>query len=154
MMAPRAPTQLDVSRGERFRWPLVHSALRAGQTTSLVVRGRCMWPSLRPGDRLEVRALEAGEPRVGDVVVCAHGARALAHRVIALSADASGTVLVTCRGDATPRSDAPVPAADLIGIVTSVERRGVPVRLTDRAAWASRLLARLRPALWRWRQGH
>jgi hypothetical protein len=111
-----------------------------------------MWPALRPGDRVRVRALASGESCLGKVVVCMHGERCHAHRVVELGNDLHGEPFVRCRGDDSPRLDGPVSTCDVIGEVVEVERHGRTVRVLRAASPISSLLAHVRPVLWRLRR--
>ncbi len=84
-----------------------------------------MHPFIRPGDRVTVLLLPAGQKegiRPGDCVVFLDEAkRWVVHRVIA-AAPGSGKFLT--KGDALPRADRPAGSAAIAGRVTAVERAG------------------------------
>jgi hypothetical protein len=83
-----------------------------------------MLPVIAPGSWLAVDFGAA--PRVGDVTLVPEGGRLVAHRVVRVSEG----MLVT-KGDAEGYADAPVSAADAIGVVRTIRRRGTP-RATTR----------------------
>lgn len=102
----------------RARW-------RAGAEAELVLRGGSMAPAIRPGDRLRVAPLHAGElPALGEVVVTARGGTLVAHRVAAVSAGA-----VITRGDAARAPDLPVAPDEVLGRVVAVRRAPLSRRL-------------------------
>lgn len=125
---------------------LLASAIRAGKRTSFALRGGCMWPTIRSGDRVSVGPL-AREPRVGDVLLCHRGTHMVAHRVVLHYRDARGQTWVRCRGDAALALDAPLRPEDVLGIVVSIERAGRTLQLRATAALRSRAVAPLRAAL-------
>lgn len=124
---------------------LLASAIRAGKHASFEIRGGCMWPALRPGDRVRVGPLRR-DPRVGDVLICYRGIHAVAHRVVQHFRDAHGQSWVRCRGDAALELDAPVRAAEVLGLVDKIERAGSTVPPRAAPALSSRLIAPLRAA--------
>jgi hypothetical protein len=88
-----------------------------------------MAPTIRSGDRVEVRPLGPAPVRRGDVVLCrAEGGRLLAHRVIGVDRGGDGLILRT-QGDALTGADAPIDGSQVLGRVVAVERRGRRHRL-------------------------
>ena len=124
---------------------LLATAVQGGQHASFEVRGGCMWPALRHGDRVRVGPLKR-EPKVGDVLICYRGVHAVAHRVVQQFRDAHGQSWVRCRGDAALELDAPVRAAEVLGLVDKIERAGCTVPPRAAPAFSSRLIAPLRAA--------
>lgn len=124
---------------------LLTCAIRAGQHTSFTIHGGCMWPALRPGDRVSVGALQR-EPRLGDVLICQCGTHLVAHRVVQHVRDAQGQSWIRCRGDAALELDAPLGPTNVLGIVDAVERGGRACELRASAALSSRVVAPLRAA--------
>lgn len=98
----------------------IEARVRAEHTVEVELRGQSMAPSLRPGDVLEVVALD-GAPRAGDIVVARRGARLVTHRVRGASA-----ATVVTRGDGCRRDDPPIGAEAIVGRVRAV-RRGARV---------------------------
>jgi hypothetical protein len=131
----------------QHRWPLLRAALARGQTVTLTVHGRCMWPALRPGDRARVRSLRSGRAGslLGRVVVCVHGDRCVAHRVVQVARDRDGATFVRCRGDLSLRMDAAVPVREVLGEVDCVDRGGRTTPVSRVASPITAVLARLRP---------
>ena len=88
----------------------------------LQVQGSSMLPSLRPGDEVELRS-PSQQIEVGDVVAYRRADRLFVHRVVERNCRGE---LVT-RGDTLPQADAPVSESELLGVVSSVRRRGKSV---------------------------
>jgi hypothetical protein len=139
--------QAGSGRGARYTWSLFRTALEFGHVLSLPVNGYCMWPVLKPGDRVRVRRLEHGQVCIGDVLLCVHGHRAVVHRAASLGFDSTGEPIVRCRGDASRRLDAEVRLQDVCGVVVGVERGNQWVPLTDSRGLVSIVFGRLRSAL-------
>jgi len=107
--------------------------------------------ALRPGDVLKVRREELPQVATGDIVLLLWQSRLFDRRVIRHS----GTMLIT-RGDALRAQDPLVSASELLGVVTSISRKGKllngkPFRFRARAVayllrrseWSRRLVLRL-----------
>jgi hypothetical protein len=131
----------SIARAQAYLLLLV-SAMRSGKRA---IRGGCMWPTIRPGDRVSVGPL-AREPRLGDVLICQRGTHVVAHRVVQRYRDAQGQSWIRCRGDAALELDAPVRPAEVLGIVEGVERAGRKLQPRAAAALRSRVVAPLRAA--------
>lgn len=127
---------------------LLASAIRSGKRTSFAIRGGCMWPTIRAGDRVRVGPLQRA-PRIGDVLICYRGTHMVAHRVVQHYRDARGESWIRCRGDAALAFDAPVRPAEVLGVVDAIERAGRTLAPRAAAAWSSRVAAPLRAA-WAW----
>ena len=118
---------MDDSSGDMALQQLVPDLLRhrlaeSGAVT-LRVQGWSMWPALRRGEPVEVEACTVESLRPGDVVVVGRrsgdGRVLIVHRLLTHT----GGQLVL-RGDMRPDPDAPVDAADVIGVARRVQRRG------------------------------
>ncbi len=85
-----------------------------------------MHPFIQDGDVIQVSSPRAFEPRPGDVAVFSRSetGNLLVHRVMARR---PGWVLL--RGDNASVADGWVPAGNILGLVTGVQRRGRQVRL-------------------------
>jgi signal peptidase I len=135
---------------------LVADVVRRFGEARIRVHGGSMFPAIRSGDVLTVRASTLGQIRPGDVVVMRDAARVYAHRLVRCVWLDGAPHLVT-RGDAHWRTDPPRAATGLIGRVARIARAGrdeapVPCMLVDRARgllaseWTRlRALARLTP---------
>jgi hypothetical protein len=104
---------------------LVESCLEAGAEAQFEAQGRSMLPLIRPGDRLRVRRPNDEGIKLGDVVAV-RGMPAgglLLHRVVRLR---DGRLLL--RGDNTTVDNGEYAFADVLAIVSEVERNGRLVR--------------------------
>ena len=138
------------------RCALAAEVLRVPGTVSLRVGGCCMLPSLRPGDVIAVRRVQACDIRPGRLVVYAlkdedftvrravrwdtHGARMITgvsvgmftvHRAVSCNRN----VLIT-RADAALENDAPVQTSRILGEVVAIQRgrrRLIPTERLNRA---------------------
>ncbi|HEX6904309.1 MAG TPA: S24/S26 family peptidase [Thermoanaerobaculia bacterium] len=106
----------------------------------IIIRGDCMAPGIRDGDRIRVFPGRFYWP--GDVVVF-RGAddRLTAHRLLGYRPGAGGLLLVT-RGDSCAVHDTPVPLAAVLGRAGDV-RPSVAVRLSSLFRFFGLILARL-----------
>ena len=95
--------------------------------------GLSMYPAIRHGELITVGPVAADQIVRGDVLLCRHSTRVLAHRVVAVTESGTERVL-TLRGDAVAACDTPVAATDVIGKVLSVCRNGRAISLCGRAA--------------------
>jgi hypothetical protein len=148
---PAAPTHdpayLGASRRPaRAYLPLLASALKRGHAVPFQVRGHCMWPALKSGDKLAVKPLSK-RPQTGDILVCYRGTHAVAHRVVDQFQDAEGQGWVRCRGDASLELDAAVRESDVVGVVTKIRRASTSLQPSAAAALSSRVVAPARAAL-------
>ena len=111
---------------------LVAQAVRAFGRVHVRALGGSMAPAIRPRDILVVAGCNVSDLEPADVVMFSREGRLFAHRLVELRVGPAGRLLVT-RGDALWSSDAPVAAADLLGRIVAVGRRGVfraPARCT------------------------
>ena len=109
-----------------------------------VAHGSSMIPSIYPGDLLTVRSGSAADARRGEIVFFLLGGRPFVHRVTRKWPERNRVVFAT-RGDALAKEDPSVDASQLLGRVTSIQRRGKPVAIvikpgpfTRAARWAVR----------------
>ncbi|MFQ5844884.1 MAG: S24/S26 family peptidase, partial [Planctomycetota bacterium] len=119
--------------------PVLARLLEAGTPVRLPVRGRCMRPAVREGDRALVARFDA-EPRPGQIVLARVGCRLVLHRLVGID-----TLGARCRyrlqGDAGSTSQAVLSREDLLGQLVAVERAGRLIQV-DRRATALRLQLR------------
>jgi hypothetical protein len=93
--------------------------------------GDSMHPTIRHGESIVVSTLYGDRIVRGDVLLCRHRDRLLAHRVVDLSG-IGGERVVRLRGDAKRDDDAPVAVSSVIGKVVSVRRDGRMISLSGR----------------------
>ena len=110
--------------------------LSAAHTLRFRAPGGSMAPFIRDGDALEVCPIDPRTLRRGDVALCRRpGGGLFAHRVVAVRRHEGTTEWIT-QGDASPFSDGPCCAGDVLGRVVAVERGG---RRTELAWFGPRL---------------
>jgi signal peptidase I len=117
--------------------------LRAGHPVRFRATGRSMAPTIREGERITCHPVDPAAARRGDILLYHTGRGVIAHRVVAVRREAAGLTF-HLRGDACATADQPVAAAQVLGRVTAVERRGREVSLhgpLPRAAQAARRIA-------------
>jgi signal peptidase I len=101
----------------------------------LKVTSRSMTPNLRPGDFVLVQSIPLETYQRGDLLVTRREDSYLTHRLVAV--DSSGW---HTKGDRNPRTDAPIKAQSIVGLVIAVERQGKTRYIHTRS---HRFLARL-----------
>ena len=107
---------------------LAVNVLRQGHPLRIKARGASMLPLLRDGDIVTVTPATPIDIRVGDVICYERPTgRLMVHRVVARAGDC-----LLAKGDAVGGLDT-VPAAQLLGKITVIERAGKGKRL-DTAA--------------------
>jgi len=84
--------------------------------------GNCMFPRIRPNDRITVAARRLEEISVGEIAVFRRDNRIIAHRVVEVGENDGVPYLVT-RPDRASLNEMPLHAADVLGVVTRVQRR-------------------------------
>ncbi|MEY4549750.1 MAG: hypothetical protein RL685_5945 [Pseudomonadota bacterium] len=122
--------------------------LRSGRSVRFVARGASMWPSIPSGSRLEVQPCPASDLKVGDIAAFELGAQLVVHRVTQVMPEG-----IRLQGDNRERSDGEIPADQVLGRATVVERRRLHLRWPRRGELrraARALLRRLVPRLSRW----
>jgi hypothetical protein len=87
-------------------------------------RGFCMFPCIRPGDAIHIEPRNIERMAVGDVAVFRRKRKLFAHRVIQIGEKDGACFIVTCPDKAQQGDDGPSVGADVLGVVTSVERGG------------------------------
>jgi len=102
---------------DRIGCELIAQTLRAGHQVRLRLTGTSMIPAVWPGAVTLVEPLKGASPGRGNVVLFLREERLFAHRVVSRR----GGRLIT-RGDALPRCDAPLAAAETLGVVTALVR--------------------------------
>jgi len=113
---------------DTLKLELAAEILREFAEVRFVARGSSMLPAIYPGDCLTVRSFGDGAPRCGDIVLCRRGHEFRVHRVVRILGEGSATLYVL-RGDALTDEDAPVRRGEILGRVTSIERRGKSLKL-------------------------
>jgi hypothetical protein len=96
---------------------LFREVLRRFGAARLRVFGGSMWPAVRPGDVVHVRAVLPADLATGDVILFVRHGALFAHRLVGRQ----GHVLRT-RGDAHWRRDPPLRPSQVLGRVERVCR--------------------------------
>ncbi len=135
---------------------LIDARLRRGDTTTFAVTTRSMSPTLQPGDRLTARGARAEEARLGDILLVKTQGAWLVHRLIERRVE-NGALLWVTKGDNCVEPDPAWRAAQVSGVVESVERGGRRLNLTSRRArlfnvWIT-TVSRAQWLAWRTRPG-
>jgi len=116
---------------------LIEAVHEKGSSFRFQAKGFSMTPAIRNGDVITVSPLQDIEPRRGDVVAFRHPERPqmLVHRVLHTKEKK-----YYIKGDNCPEGDGWIPAENVLGLITCVERagktrfwphRGTPSRLTN-----------------------
>ena len=111
----RAPDADFAAERHRAAAGLITAALQAGREVRLRLWGTSMIPAIWPGDEVLVSPTAQAPPAKGAIILFLRSGRLFAHRVVARDGDR----LIT-RGDAVADCDPPVPAGDLLGVVTGI----------------------------------
>jgi signal peptidase I len=105
---------------------LLRGVLDKGASFRFRATGFSMSPFIKDGDVLTIAPVQRSAPRLGDVVVFTHPLtkKLIIHRVIKKRA---GFYLT--KGDNVPEGDDLISKADILGLVTKVERNGKVISL-------------------------
>jgi signal peptidase I len=112
---------------------VIEEALTTGTMVRFHAAGTSMYPSIRDGEIITVSGVSTDEVVPGDVLLCRHEKRVLAHRVVAVTMRGPDRFF-DLRGDAKVGCDEPVAADAVVGKVVGVRRNGRLVPLCGRAA--------------------
>ena len=113
---------------------LAADVIRRFGTLRLRVTGFSMLSALWPGDVLSISRVDWDAYRPGDILLFTRNRRLFVHRLV----EVKGETAVT-RGDASMDPDPPIHASAVLGRVSAVERRGVPIAVPDQVSWCGRL---------------
>jgi signal peptidase I len=168
-MSPSAAHAPAPCSGEQFISPSprisnpIAAKLRTNGSVCFRVLGASMFPWIRTGDLVFVRACSLEQAARGDVILFERDARLFVHRVIRRDATGvgdgarrhgatSGSILIT-KGDALDATDAPVTRAEFLGRVIRVHRGNRHLDLESMGrVLLGKLLARVSPASSLWYQ--
>lgn len=110
-------------------------------------QGTCMFPCVQPGDVLQIESRSIEQVQVDNIAVFRREDSLFGHRAIA-KGTCDGRPYILTRPDRTRHgNDGPLFAADVLGVVTAIERRGVKMPLYPQPL---RGVATLRAAAWEW----
>lgn len=143
-----------IAVGDTLAMTVALDVLKRFGRLRLRVWGESMLPSVWPGDVLTLKRCRPEQLERGDIVLYRRGERLFIHRVTSIQ-EAGGEVWVVTQGDATPHSDPPVAASEVLGCVTNIARGARGVRRTRwgraprlasflfRRSWSSRVVLRV-----------
>ena len=141
-----APRAFDIVTNE-----LIDDHLRTGSSIRFGIPTSSMSPILMPGDQVIVRGVTPDHLRLGDILVVRQQGAWIAHRLIRQSI--KGGSLFLLKGDNSAEPDNPYSAADLYGVVDTVEHcgRAHSLRTSQAIGWGMVVarLSRLQASLWR-----
>jgi signal peptidase I len=112
---------------------VIEDALTAGTTVRFRAEGSSMYPTIRDGEAITVAAIVTADVVRGDVLLCRHDARMVAHRVVAVTTRGAERFF-ELQGDSKAGCDMLVGAQAIVGRITGVRRNGRVLRLSGRAA--------------------
>ena len=110
--------------------------MKRGRRSGSRPKGYSMTPAIRDGDIITVSPLKDIMPRRGDVLAFRHPERPqmLVHRVLHTMARK-----YFIKGDNCPEADGWIPAENILGLISKVERRGRPRFWPNRSKPSSRV---------------
>ena len=137
--------QIELSQNERIE--VGEQLLKSGTKVRLRLSGNSMFPTIRANDTGIVAPISDIDLKIGRVVVFASNGRWIAHRLVSIRQDAERKVFIA-QGDSVPKADKPICEEDIVGIIETVERKGITLHLSTpkaiRRAW---LMVKFRPIL-------
>jgi signal peptidase I len=101
---------------------LAAEVVRTFGEVRLRVFGTSMVPSILPGDLVSIQRARISEISSGEIVLYSREGRLFVHRVVACTNSPEQPLLIT-RGDRLDHNDPPVYSAELLGRVTSIQRK-------------------------------
>ncbi len=109
----------------------IGKALAEHDRAILHAKGMCMYPLVRPGDRLHIQSRSVEQVNVGEIAVSRREGRLVCHRVVDKGI-LNGRAYIVTRSDRNKQNNDPFTYdEDLLGIVTSIERNGHPINPYD-----------------------
>jgi signal peptidase I len=112
---------------------VIDDALTSGTVVRFRAEGASMYPAIRDGETITVVAVSPDAVVRGDVLLCRHGTRVLAHRVVGVALHGTERWF-QLKGDAKIECDGPVRARAIVGAVVNVRRNGRFIPLGGRAS--------------------
>jgi hypothetical protein len=113
---------------------VMEHALTSGTLVRFRAEGSSMHPTIRDGEVITAAPVSVADVVRGDVVLCRHGGRVLAHRVVAIAAH-GGDRRFELRGDGHTASGALVTADEIVARIVAVRRRGRSMPLSSAGGW-------------------
>ena len=123
-----SPRVLDLPADERLREAvasLVREAVQERGRLRLRLQGDSMWPTILPGDLVEVRRVSTIGVKLGDIVIWERSGELIAHRVVGKVRENWDLLLIT-KGDNSARADQRLSPRAVLARVTGVVRPDGP----------------------------
>jgi len=127
---------------------VMEHALASGTPVRFRAEGSSMHPTIRDGEVIVAAPVSVADVVRGDVLLCRHRGRVLAHRLVSIAVDGH-LRRFALRGDSQRSSDVLVGADDILARIVAVRRRGRSIALPGgplahrarlTAAWARRTI--------------
>lgn len=115
--------------------------------------GFSMYPFIRQGDQCRFQRMAISQVSIGDVILFTVGERLIAHRLQRRELR-SESPAIWCKGDVNLLADPPIKWTEVIGVLTSIERAGAPVKLDTWWVWCWGQVALRFPMYSRWMRGY
>lgn len=109
---------------------VVESLLDDNHTLSFRMEGYSMYPTMKPGDLGHVVKCSANDLNMGDLIVFKQSNMLVAHRLIEIVHQNNQRVFVA-KGDKNPHKDIPFTENELVGKVTSIQRKNRTFKSED-----------------------
>jgi len=123
-------------------------ALGSGTVVRFRAEGSSMHPTIRDGELITVAPVSTADVARGDLLLCRHRGRVIAHRIVSIAGD-GGDRRFELRGDGQRASEVFVGADDIVARIVAVRRHGRSIALPGgwlshrarmMAAWARRTI--------------
>jgi hypothetical protein len=101
--------------------------------------GICMYPSIKPGDKLHIVPKEIEDVCIGDIAVFRRSKNLYGHRTISKGRDERGAYVITKPDNSEWSKDDPSYEDDVLGIVSSIERKGSIFKPKERPSSLDRI---------------
>jgi len=118
---------------------VMEQALTSGTLVRFRAEGSSMHPTIRDGEVITAAPVAVSDVVRGDIVLCRHGGRVLAHRVVAIGARGRDTHFAL-RGDGHAAADELIGADAIVARIVAVERGGRTIAVPGAGGWLTRRL--------------
>ena len=117
---------------------VIAAVLESGHSARFTATGDSMYPSIRSGDALVVKAVDPGALRRGDVVLAQLPRGLTAHRIVRVERRGGEVVSITTRGDNCDSDDAPFSPGQLVGRIPLRRRPNLVTIIALARRWVRR----------------
>ncbi len=111
--------------------------------------GASMAPAIEDGDAITVEPVRPEDVRTGDIVLYRAGRRVIAHRVVGIESESGSAQMFMLRGDAGGSAHERVEPRQILGRVSTVERKSWGARVLRSVRAGAGCLARRVDFVWR-----